>query len=224
MDDKALQVQISELNAKVDLLLEHVNEQRLKTNQLEDLVSDISIVGKDVYDTAVVELENRQVELDPDQLKGMGLRVLRNMGNFRDLLITFESMADLVKDVTPIVNETIMDFTDKLNEFDRKGYFEFLRESGNVLDKFITKVSADDMKQLAENIDPMLEMLKALGRPEVIKGMKNATQALAETSSQKVPEVSVFRMMRELNKPEMKKALGFIVTLMKNFSTNNPNK
>jgi len=223
MDDKALQVQISELNAKVDLLLEHVNEQRLKTNQLEDLVSDISIVGKDVYDTAVVELENRQVELDPEQLKGMGLRVLRNMGNFRDLLITFESMADLVKDVTPIVNETIMDFTDKLNEFDRKGYFEFLRESGNVLDKFITKVSADDLKQLAENIDPMLDMLKALGRPEVMQGMKNATQALAETSSQKVPEVSVFRMIRELNKPEMKKALGFIVTLMKNFSTNNPN-
>jgi len=219
MDDKALQVQISELNAKVDLLLEHVNEQRLKTNQLEDLVSDISIVGKDVYDTAVVELENRQVELDPDQLKGMGLRVLRNMGNFRDLLITFESMADLVKDVTPIVNETIMDFTDKLNEFDQKGYFEFLRESGNVLDKFITKVSADDMKQLAENIDPMLEMLKALGRPEVIQGMKNATQALAETSSQKVPEVSVFRMIRELNKPEMKRALGFMVTFMKNFST-----
>lgn len=223
MDDKALQVQISELNAKVDLLLEHVNEQRLKTNQLEDLVSDISIVGKDVYDTAVVELENRQVELDPDQLKGMGLRVLRNIGNFRDLLITFESMADLVKDVTPIVNETIMDFTDKLDEFDRKGYFEFLRESGNVLDKVITKVSADDLKQLAENIDPMMDMLKALGRPEVIQGMKNATQALAETSSQKVPEVSVFRMIRELNKPEMKKALGFIVTLMKNFSTDNPN-
>ncbi|GET26775.1 DUF1641 domain-containing protein [Prolixibacter sp. NT017] len=219
MDDKALQVQISELNAKVDLLLEHVNEQRLKTNQLEDLVSDISIVGKDVYDTAVVELENRQVELDPEQLKGMGLRLLRNIGNFRDLLITFESMADLVKDVTPIVNETIMDFTDKLDEFDRKGYFEFLRESGNVLDKVITKVSTDDMKQLAENIDPMLEMLKALGRPEVIQGMKNATQALADTSSQKVPEVSVFRMMRELNKPEMKKALGFMVTFMKNFST-----
>jgi uncharacterized protein YjgD (DUF1641 family) len=219
MDDKALQVQISELNAKVDLLLEHVNEQRLKTNQLEDLVSDISIVGKDVYDTAVVELENRQVELDPDQLKGLGLRFLRNIGNFRDLLITFESMADLVKDVTPIVNETIMDFTDKLDEFDRKGYFEFLRESGNVLDKVITKVSADDMKQLAENIDSMLEMMKALGRPEVIQGMKNATQALADTSSQKVPEVSVFRMMRELNKPEMKRALGFIVTFMKNFST-----
>ena len=219
MDEKALQVQISELNAKVDLLLEHVNEQRLKTNQLEDLVSDISIVGKDVYDTAVVELENRQVELDPEQLKGMGLRVLRNIGNFRDLLMTFESMADLVKDVTPIVNETIMDFTDKLDEFDRKGYFEFLRESGNVLDKIITKVSAEDLKQLAENVDPMMEMLKALGRPEVIQGMKNATQALAETSTQKVPEVSVFRMMRELNKPEMKKALGFIVTLMKNFST-----
>jgi uncharacterized protein YjgD (DUF1641 family) len=219
MDDKAMEVQLTELNAKVDRLLEHVNEQRLKTNQLEDLVSDISIVGKDVYDTAVVELENRQVELDPEQLKSLGLRFLRNMENFRDLLITFESMADLVKDVSPIVNEAILDFTGKLDEFDRKGYFEFLRESGIVLDKIITRVSVEDLRQMGENVTPMLDILHALGDPGVIAGMKRTTQALAETTNQTIPEVSVFRMMRELNKPEMKKAFGFMVTFMKNFST-----
>ncbi len=48
MEEKSMQIQITELNQKVDLLLEYVNEQRLKTNQLEDLVSDLSIVGKDV--------------------------------------------------------------------------------------------------------------------------------------------------------------------------------
>ena len=41
MEEKALQIQITELNQKVDLLLEYVNQQRLKTNQLEDLMSDI---------------------------------------------------------------------------------------------------------------------------------------------------------------------------------------
>ena len=219
MDDKALEVQLTELNAKVDRLLEHVNEQRLKTNQLEDLVSDISIVGKDVYDTAVVELENRQVELDPEQLKSLGLRFLRNLENFRDLLITFESLADLVKDVSPIVNEAILDFTGKLDEYDRKGYFEFLRESGIVLDKIITRVSADDLRQMGDNVTPMLDIFHALGDPGVIAGMKRTTQALAETTNQTIPEVSVFRMMRELNKPEMKKAFGFMVTFMKNFST-----
>ena len=53
MEEKELQTQISELNQKVDLLLEYVNQQRLKTNQLEDLVADVSIVGKDMYDSAV---------------------------------------------------------------------------------------------------------------------------------------------------------------------------
>ena len=38
MEEKSMQIQITELNQKVDLLLEYVNEQRLKTNQLEDLV------------------------------------------------------------------------------------------------------------------------------------------------------------------------------------------
>ena len=31
-----------------------------------------------------------------------------------------------------------------------------------------------------------------------------------------IPEYSIFKVMREMNKPEMKRALGFFVTFMKN--------
>ncbi|NQU53406.1 MAG: hypothetical protein HQ522_12805, partial [Bacteroidetes bacterium] len=129
MEEKELQTQISELNQKVDLLLEYVNQQRLKTNQLEDLVADFSIVGKDMYDSAVEELDNRMVTLDLDQVKGLVLRVLRNVENMNNALEMFESVSDLIKDASPIFNEVIIDFTKKMNEFDQKGYFEFFAEA-----------------------------------------------------------------------------------------------
>ncbi|MCF6358221.1 MAG: hypothetical protein L3J54_10490, partial [Draconibacterium sp.] len=99
MEEKELKTQIAELNQKVDLLLEYVNQQRLKTNQLEDLVADVSIVGKDMYDSAVEDLDNRMVNLDLDQVKGLMLRVLRNIDNINSALEMFESVNDLIKDV-----------------------------------------------------------------------------------------------------------------------------
>ena len=138
MEEKALQVQISELNQKVDLLLEYVNQQRLKTNEVEDLISDLSIVGKDMYDTAVEDLDNRMVHLDIDEVKGLMLRILRNIDNMNRFLEMFESMNDLIKDASPILNEVIIDFSKKLNELDQKGYFEFFAEAGQIFDNIIT--------------------------------------------------------------------------------------
>ena len=148
MEEKALQTQITELNQKVDLLLEYVNQQRLKTNQLEDLVADVSIVGKDMYDSAVEDLDNRMVNLDLDQVKGLVLRILRNMENMNKFLEIFESMNDLIKDAVPIFNEVIIDFTKKLNEFDQKGYFEFFAEAGNIFDNIITHYKPEDVREL----------------------------------------------------------------------------
>ncbi len=45
--------QIEELNLKVDTILEYVNQQRLKSQAVDDLVADVSIIGKDAYDSTV---------------------------------------------------------------------------------------------------------------------------------------------------------------------------
>jgi uncharacterized protein YjgD (DUF1641 family) len=38
-----------------------------------------------------------------------------------------------------------------------------------------------------------------------------------------IPEYSLFKVMREMNKPEMKRALGFFITFMKNMSKQDDN-
>ena len=221
MEEKQLETQITELNHKVDLLLEYVNQQRLKTNQLEDLMSDLSIVGKDAYDSAVVELDNRMVELDLDEIKGLGLRVLRNIGNINQFLETFESLSDLMKDVSPIANEVIIDFSKKLHEYDQKGYFEFFREVGTIFDNIITHYSPEDVKALADNIVTIMETIRSATQPEMMKAINNGAKVYGSIETENIPEYSIWKVMKELNQPEMKKALGFFVTFMKNLSANN---
>ncbi len=48
--------------------------------------------------------------------------------------------------------------------------------------------------------------------------MENAIKAFNSMETESVPSYSIWRVMKEMNSPEMKKALGFGITFMKNVS------
>ncbi len=213
--------QIAELNRKVDTILEYVNQQRLKSEAINDLMDDASIIGKDVYDSTVKALDEHEVVLEPDELRELGIRVAQNVGNFNTMLDTLGSAMDLIKDVGPIANEMIIDSTRKLNEFEQKGYFEFLKEFGHIIDNVVTNYGVEDMRMLADNVVAILDTVKNLTQPDMLKSVDNAVKVFASLEMENIPEYSIFKVMREMNKPEMKKALGFFITFMKNMSKNN---
>lgn len=218
MNETDLQAQVNQLNQKMDIVLNIVTQQQLKTESVEDLLSDLQIVGKDMYDTAVVELENQQVEIDIDEIKKLGIRLLHNVENIGVVLSMFESMVDFAKDAGPLVRESIIDLTKRLHEFEQKGYFEFFAETGKVIDNVVSAFSKEDVAQLADNIVTILNTVKSLTQPEMMHAMDNALKAYNSMEIENIPEYSVFKLIREINKPEMKKAMGFMVTFMKNIS------
>lgn len=216
--------QIAELNQKVDTILEYVNQQRLKSQAMDDLVADASIIGKDVYDSTVKALDEHEVVLDPDELRELGVRIAQNVGNFNSILDTMGSVLDLIRDAGPIANEVIIDTTRKLHEFEEKGYFEFMREFGNIIDNIVTYYQVEDARMLADNVVIILDTIKNLTQPEMLKSLDNAIRVFSKIEMDDIPSYSIFGVMREMNTPEMKKALGFFVTFMKNLSQNQNNK
>jgi uncharacterized protein YjgD (DUF1641 family) len=210
--------QIAELNQKVDTILEYVNQQRLKSQAIDDLVADASIIGKDVYDSTVKALDEHEVVIDPDQLRELGIRVAQNIGNFNTLLDTMGSAMDLLKDVGPIANEVIIDTTKQLHEFEQKGYFEFLKEFGAVIDNIVTHYGINDIRMLADNVVTIMDTVKNLTQPEMLKSMDTAVKVFANMETENIPEYSIFKVLREINQPEMKKAWGFLFTFLKNMS------
>jgi uncharacterized protein YjgD (DUF1641 family) len=213
--------QIEELNLKVDTILEYVNQQRLKSQAIDDLVADVSIIGKDAYDSTVKALDEHEVVLDPDQLRELAIRAAQNVGNFNTLLDTLGSAMDLMRDVGPIANEVIIDATKQLHEFEQKGYFEFMKEFGAVIDKVVTHYGVNDVRMLADNVVTILDTVKNLTQPEMLKSIDTAVKVFSNMETENVPEYSIFRVMREINTPEMKKAWGFLHTFLKNMVRNN---
>ncbi len=161
------------------------------------------------------------VKIDPDQVKNIGLRLLSNVDNIAKALEIFESLSDLAKDAMPIVNEVIIDSTRKMNELDQKGYFNFFKEVGLIFDNIITHFSREEVHLLAENVVTILETVKTLTQPEMMNAVNNAIKVFGSINTTDVPEYSVWKLMREINQPEMKKTIGFMVTYMKSLSGNN---
>lgn len=220
MDEQAINKRLDALENKIDIMLDYVNRQRLTTQSLNDLTDDLAIIGKDFYDTAVDELDKRQVEINPDEVTDLLITFLRNIKNFKEVMNIFEMAFDLSKELGPILNETIIDVTKKFAEFEEKGYFEFIKNVGPIIDKIVTGLSPQDLKDLSDNIMLIINTVKDLTQPEMLKSIDNAIHVYSSIETKEVPSYSVWKLMREINTPEMKKALGFGVTFMKNLSKN----
>ena len=146
------------------------------------------------------------------------MSVLRNIGNIKTVMDTLEMAVDLGKEVGPIANEVIIDFTKQMNTLEQKGYFDFFREIGPVIDNVVKGFSPQDLKELANSIVSILTIIKEMTQPEVLNIMQNAIKAFNSMETESVPSYSVWKLMREMNSPEMKKALGYGITFMKNVS------
>ncbi len=217
-DNQDLQKQINEMNQKLDKVLEHVNNQRLKGEMVNDFLSDASIITKDAWDTTVKELDDQGVELDLDDMKQLVFKFLKNIKSFTQAIELFESANDLMKDAGPIVNEVGVDTIHKLHEFEQKGYFEFLSEVGKIMDNLVTHYSADDVRELADNIVTIMDTVRNLTQPEMLKAMNNAVSIYQKLDTEEVEEYSLWKAFRTLNSKEMKRGIGFIMTFMKKMS------
>lgn len=218
MSETNMQHQIDEINRKLDLLLLHVGEQRAHSETVDDLISDLSIIGQDVYDSTVEELENRQVEIEPAELTELGISFLRNIKSFIAIMDTFESVMDLTKDIGPIANEVIIDVSKKLGEFEDKGYFAFFKEAMGILDNIIKGFSPEEVRQLADNIVTILGTFQKITQPEMMNSVNNAVKIYSSIQTDNIPEYSMWKAFKEMRSPEMKKGMGFMITFMKNLS------
>ena len=212
------ETKLQELDQKVDLILEYITQQKQKSEAVDDLIADASIIGKDIYTSTVKALDDQNVEIYPEELSEMGIRLVRNIRNINIMLDFLESMTDLTKDIAPIANEVIIDGTKKLHEFEQKGYFEFIRELGKIVDNIVTHFTTEDLNLLADNVVTILETVKNLTQPEMLHSVNNAVKIFASMDIDQAPQYSIWKLMREMNQPEMKKSLGFFVMFMKNLN------
>jgi hypothetical protein len=216
-----IQLQIDALNQKMDVVLEHIQEQKMRSMSIDDLLSDLSIVGKDVYDNTVHALDQQQIEISPDQLRDLALKFIRNIDTFNSLMDTMESLSDLVKDASPLVTEAIIDFSKQLNTINEKGIFDNGRELIDLLSNLLSAGNPQQIKDISKNANQIAAILGKLSEPSVLYELNQILNALTESSKADIQPKSPLKLIFS---KEMKQTSGFLIHFMKELNNNNKNK
>jgi len=215
MEDNETQNQINEINRKLDIILEEIELQRRHRKEMEDLKDDLMRVGKDLYQTTVEELEDVSEHVQTGDILHLSKKLIRNVNNISGMFDQLESMNDLLQDVAPISREIVIDFMQKLDEFDRKGYFDFIREISKAMDNVVESFTVEDVRALGDNVVTIIDTVKNLTQPDMLHAINNALTVYKKLNITVDENISYFTLIKRMNTPEMRRGMAFAIRFLK---------
>ena len=216
--DEQMQHQIDQLNSKMDLVLEYIRDQQMRGMAQDDLLKDLTIVGKDAYDSTVHALDQQQVEIDPAELQGLLLKIIRNIGTFGILMDTLESVNDLLKDATPLLTEAIIDFSRQLHHLNERGVLDAIKAVALNVEKILAALKPGEINKIGENADLIVAIASKLSDRKMLHELNNLLGALQSTVSDDPKPASPIKLLMS---SEIKQASGFMLELIRNIRKNN---
>lgn len=215
MSDNNIQRQIDELNRKMDLVLDLLNQQTRRTEVVEDLFEDLAIVGRDAFQTAVDELAVQNIRVDGEDIKYLVFKILRNIKTFGELMDTLESLMDFLHDVGPVVQDAGIAFTRTLGHLEAKGYISYLRQLGLLAADLKDAITEEDIKRLRENLPAVGAILRNITQPAVLQSAQRLTEIVSTLEiDEKLDNKSLLGLIREINKPEVRRTLSVMLRLL----------
>ncbi len=216
---------IVELTQKVDRLTEQIaflaEEARLekrRRQEWDELKSDLTPIANDIFRLSTEQLNEVEQYVRLEDILRLAKRLARNTRNLEQMLDQVESLAELGRDMTPLSQDAFLTMMNRLDEMERKGYFTFLQGGMAILDNIVESFTEDDVRQLGENVVLILQTVKEMTQPEVMRMMQNTAVVMREEEPNE--NVSMFSILRQLNDPAVKKGLSKTLTVLRAVSEN----
>lgn len=221
METKQFEQQMLEINQKLDVLTQYMQEQQRRQREWQELKEDLTLIGKDIFQTAVKELDEVAHHFDSTDLIYLLKKLLRNTRNFSKMVDQLESGFDFVNDAAPLGKQVLNQIMDTLSELEKKGYFEFGKEAVKIIDTIVTTFTMDDIRLLRENIVAIIITFRNMTQPEMLGSMNNALHFFRKMDVDVDQKIGYWQLMKEMRDPEFKRGISFLIHFMKNMVQTN---
>jgi len=125
-----------------------------------------------------------------------------------------ESINDLLLDVEPILRQIGLDGIRKFNEIEQKGYFDLINQFAVSADKIMSRYSREEINKISDNIVIIADIIINLTNKQTLKKAHAMSVALKELDLNNIQEISVWKLLFRLNRPEVKKSIGFLMAFL----------
>ena len=121
-------------------------------------------------------------------------------------------MEQLIADLSPVARLAMDAATEQLDGLEKRGYFAFLREIAEVVDAVISGYSAEDVRQLAENIVAILDTVKSVTQPDLLAIANDVTATLHDSQTQ---PTGMFGMLKASRDNDVRMGMGVVMGMLK---------
>ena len=207
-----LNKKLDRLTNQIDFLAEEAYRQKRRQEEWDDLKTDLTPIGNDLFRMSVEQLEEVQQYVEMEDVLRLVKRLLRNTRNLEQMLDQFESMMDLWEDVGPLTRDAFLTLMQQLNEMEQKGYFVFMQGGLDIMDKVVTSFTEEDVQQLGDNVVLILNTVKEMTQPEIMTMLSNTALSIQDEEPLNTSMISI---LRQLNDPAVRKGLAKTLNVLK---------
>lgn len=127
------------------------------------------------------------------------------------------SISELLGEVGEISGEVFETAITRLEDLRLRGYFEFVAGVMAILDRIVISFDEDDLQALGDNVVLILETVKEMTQPEVMRMLQRTARILRDDEE---PEnLSLFRLLREMRDPEVKLGLHRMLAVLRGLAS-----
>lgn len=206
----ALEAKLDLLTQQMALLTADVHRREREREAFDDLRRDLTRVSEGAMELASRELET--LEADPADVVRLLRRFVEAAPTLERALVALDQMSELFDDVAPLAPSMMTSAASRLEELQRRGYFDMATAAVAVVDRVVTNFDEDDVAQLGENVVTMLETLKEITQPEMLAMASHVVDAVrrqqhvVELEPEEPP--SLWALLRQLRDPDVRRGMA----------------
>lgn len=223
MAKQATATEVEVLNQKMDMILEYIEDQKHRQQEMEELKNDVLPIANHMVNLTIDELAEIGTEFTMEDILFLMKRGLRNTRTWVNLMDMLEAGMGLSEEIGLIGQGVFSDVVELLDRLERQGYFAFLQEGWGVMEKIVAEFDEEDVRALGDNIVTILTTVRNMTQPEVLSFANNAVNAIQP--SEPVENVSTLQLLRSLSDPQVRKGMARLLNIVKTLAndTNDPN-
>jgi len=209
-----LNQKIDTLTTQVAFLTEQAKIQQRRQTEMDELKQDMIPIANHIVRLSIDELADIGEEFEINDLFFVLKRVMRNTNLILEMFDRVEALMGITDEVELLGKQVFANVVEKLEEMEQIGYFTFIREGQNVMERIVTEFTEEDLHALSDNVIPLLMTMRNLTQPEILALANNAIAALQEVPDEN-KRISLWALLREISDPKARRGMARMINLLK---------
>jgi uncharacterized protein YjgD (DUF1641 family) len=212
-----------------------MNHEEIILNRLERLEQEIAPVAdsarsiselrdeltprvNEAVKALIVELADIEADFQLEDLLFFIKKAMRNVRNLTYSLDQLKNIIDFALIAEPLLKSTVPQIIFYMDDLERKGVFNLLSTSLEIIKKTAETYTAEDMTQIGDGLVRLLGIVKKLTTPEALELLDRAAEVPSRVDLSRTKPAGAWGMLWAMGNPDVKDGLGVLLELTKGLS------